>query len=103
MRPVTFKWKGRDERDLGLIAEEVAKIDPLFVTYKDGKIEGVKYAQLTVVLINAIKELKIANDSEAAQIAQLRTQVSVLERRTGQRRTAARRSNRRVADLSRQQ
>jgi len=25
MRPVTFKWKGRNERDFGLIAEEVAK------------------------------------------------------------------------------
>jgi hypothetical protein len=46
MRPVTFKWKGRDENDLGLIAEEVEKINPLFVTYERGQIEGVKYMQL---------------------------------------------------------
>lgn len=83
MRPVTFKWKGRDENDLGLIAEEVAKINPLFVTYKDGKIEGVKYAQLTAVLVNAIKELKGANDTQAAQIAQLQNQVSELQRKAG--------------------
>jgi len=83
MRPVTFKWKGRDENDLGLIAEEVAKINPLFTTTKDGKIEGVKYAQLTAVLINAIKQLKNANDVQAAQIAQLQTRVAELQRKTG--------------------
>jgi hypothetical protein len=57
MRPVSFKWKGRDENDLGLIAEEVHDINPLLNTYtKDGKIEGVKYSQLTAVLVNAVKE-----------------------------------------------
>ncbi len=56
MRPVTFKWKGRDENDFGLVAEEVAKVDPLFATYKNNQIEGVKYPQLTAVLIKAIQE-----------------------------------------------
>ncbi|HLA96423.1 MAG TPA: hypothetical protein VK612_11935, partial [Pyrinomonadaceae bacterium] len=37
--------------------EEVNEIEPLFVTHnKDGQIEGVKYAQITTVLVNAIKE-----------------------------------------------
>jgi Chaperone of endosialidase len=66
MRPVTFKWKGRDENDFGLIAEEIEKINPLFVTYTGGQIEGVKYPQLTAVLVNAVKD-------EAAQIAALRS------------------------------
>jgi hypothetical protein len=88
MRPVTFKWKGRDENDFGLIAEEVAKINPLFVTYKDKKIEGVKYAQLTAVLVNAIKALKDANNAQAAQIAKLQDHVSALERRVGTRSAA---------------
>jgi len=74
MRSVTFKWKGRDEQDFGLIAEEVAKIDPRFVTYKAGKIEGVKYPQLTAVLVNAVKQLKSANDRQASEINQLRAQ-----------------------------
>jgi hypothetical protein len=83
MRPVTFKWKGRDENDLGLIAEEVEKIDPLLVTYKDGKIEGVKYPQLTAVLANAIKELasatrqlKTANEEQAVEIGRLHNEIA---------------------------
>jgi len=83
MRPVTFKWKGRDENDLGFIAEEVAKINPLFVTYKDKDVEGVKYAQLTAVLVSAIKELKGTNDKQATQIALLQNQVSELQRKFG--------------------
>jgi hypothetical protein len=78
MRPITFKWKGRDENDFGLVAEEVAKINPLFATYRGGKVEGVKYAQLTAVLINAVKQLKAANDNQFTQIAKLSTQNGIL-------------------------
>jgi hypothetical protein len=55
MRPVSFKWKGRDENDIGFVAEEMHDIDPLLNTYRDGHIEGVKYGQLTAVLVNAVK------------------------------------------------
>jgi hypothetical protein len=79
MRPVTFKWKGRDENDFGLIAEEVAKINPLFATYKDGKVEGVKYMQLTAVLIGAIKQLKKTNDAEALEVTRLRARLDALQ------------------------
>jgi hypothetical protein len=81
MRPVTFKWKGRVEQDFGLIAEEVAKIDARYVTYKDGKIEGVKYPQLTAVLVNAVKELKAANATQAAEIARLRVRNAAAQAR----------------------
>lgn len=84
MRPVTFKWKGRNERDLGLIAEEVEKINPLFVTYKDQKVEGVKYAQLTAVLVNAVKQLKAANDVQAGEIAVLKSRLAGDNRRLSQ-------------------
>lgn len=80
MRPVTFKWKGRDEHDLGFIAEEMEKIDPLFVTYKDNKVEGVKYPQLTAVLANAVKELKAANDNQAREIVSLKDQLNELRK-----------------------
>ena len=48
-------------RNLGdtatVVAEEVAAVAPLLTTHNaDGGIEGVKYPQLTVVLVNAIKE-----------------------------------------------
>lgn len=57
LRPVTFDWIATRERDLGLIAEEVEKVDPLLVTRnRTGQIEGVKYDQLGIVFINSIKE-----------------------------------------------
>jgi len=57
LRPVTFDWKADGISDVGFVAEEVNEIEPLFVTHnKDGQIEGVKYAQITTVLVNAIKE-----------------------------------------------
>ncbi|MBV9550676.1 MAG: tail fiber domain-containing protein [Alphaproteobacteria bacterium] len=83
MRPVTFKWRGREERDFGLIAEEVAKINPLFATYKLGRIEGVKYPQMTAVIIGAIQEqqreivlLKTANADQTAEIKSLRLRLA---------------------------
>lgn len=71
MRPVTFKWKGRDEKDFGLIAEEVEKIDPLYVSYAGGKVEGVKYPQLTALLINAVKEQQKEIESLEARLEKL--------------------------------
>lgn len=57
LRPVTFNWTAGNALDLGLVAEEVAGIDPLLVTYNDkGEVEGVKYDRIGVVLINTVKE-----------------------------------------------
>ena len=53
----SIEWKSSNEADIGLIAEDVEKVEPLLVTYNDkGQIEGVKYEQLTVILVNAIKD-----------------------------------------------
>jgi len=57
LRPVTFDWKANKQHDVGLIAEEVSKIEPLLTFRNDkGEIEGVKYDRVTVVLLNAVKE-----------------------------------------------
>ena len=57
LRPVSFNWKQDDMLDLGLVAEDVAEIEPLLVTHNDkGEIEGVKYDRIGVVLVNAVKE-----------------------------------------------
>lgn len=79
LRPVTFDWKGRNEHDLGLIAEEVAKIDPLLVTRNpDGEIQGVKYDQLSVVLINAIKEQQAGISDQQSVISGQKSQIDEL-------------------------
>ena len=100
MHPVTFKWKGRDESDFGLIAEDVAKIDPLFVTYKNGQIEGVKYAQLTAVLVSAIKELKIENDVVRAENKKLKVQGEQLKAADVTRENEIQRLRTQLADVS---
>jgi trimeric autotransporter adhesin len=80
LRPVTFDWKGRKEHDLGLIAEEVFEVEPLLVTRNDkGEIEGVKYEQLTVVLINAIKEQQQLLLQQQEQNRKLEERLAALE------------------------
>lgn len=64
LRPVSFNWKDGGIRDMGLVAEEVAEIEPLLTTTNEkGEIEGVKYDRVGVVLVNAVQEqqLKIEN------------------------------------------
>jgi hypothetical protein len=74
--PVTFEWKQVERRDLGLIAEDVERIDPILVTYnQDGQVEGVKYKQLTTVVINAVKELKAENETLKLENVKLKNQL----------------------------
>jgi hypothetical protein len=72
LRPVTFDWKSSGKNDLGLIAEEVAEVEPLLATYKNGRVEGVKYDRVGVVLLNAVKE-------QQAQIESLKQQIELLK------------------------
>jgi hypothetical protein len=72
LRPVTFEWRERGEADFGFIAEEVAEINPLLVTYKDGRVEGVKYDQLSAVLVNAMKELKAENEQLKYELEEIK-------------------------------
>jgi hypothetical protein len=72
LRPVTFDWKQSGERDLGFIAEEVGEIEPLLNVRFKGQIEGVKYAQVTTALVNAVKE-------QQAQIKQQQEQIEALK------------------------
>jgi hypothetical protein len=60
-------------RDVGLAAEEVAKIEPLFTTYNDkGEVEGVKYDRITIALVNAIKQQQEMITNQQAQIDSLK-------------------------------
>ena len=58
LHPVRFKYNSTNEqRDGGLIAEEVAKVDPHLVNFdKDGKPIGVMYIDLIPILISALQE-----------------------------------------------
>lgn len=66
---VSYRWIDSDLPDLGLVAEEVAEIEPRLAVYNaDGQIEGVKYDRLTAVLVAALQEHKTRNAAEIAAI-----------------------------------
>lgn len=70
LQPITFDWKDREEHDIGLIAEDVAAIEPLLVTLNaEGNVEGIKYDRISVALVNAVKE-------QQGQIEELRKLVT---------------------------
>jgi hypothetical protein len=73
LRPVTFDWKQDGKHDLGLIAEEVNQVEPLLNVYRpSGEIEGVKYDQITIVLVNAVKEQQAQLKAQQRQIDALK-------------------------------
>ena len=60
-------------RDLGLGAEDVAKVEPLLVTHNDkGEVEGVKYDRLSVAFVNAFKEQQAQIEAQQKEIAALK-------------------------------
>lgn len=56
---VTYDRKdGSAVHEAGLIAEEVNKVLPNIISYKDGKPEGIQYTKIIAYLVEAVKELK---------------------------------------------
>jgi hypothetical protein len=75
-QPVSFAWAVGGTRDMGLVAEEVAKVEPLLVTYnKSGEVEGVKYDRIGVVLVNAVKQQQTQIEDQRIEIAVLKTTI----------------------------
>ena len=75
MRGVTYYWKDQNKtqnRQIGLIAQEVEEIFPEFVHTDSNGNKAVNYAQMTAVLIEAVKELN-------AQVEQLKMENKDLE------------------------
>jgi hypothetical protein len=69
MQAVSFRWKESGEEDLGLIAEEMAEIEPRLVFHNEnGEVEGIKYNHLTAVLIRAMQERQRSVDAEFAAL-----------------------------------
>jgi hypothetical protein len=80
LKPVTFKfnsdWKGTTQ--YGLIAEDVAKVDPQLVSRKNGDIVTVHYEQINNMLLNEfLKEHKKVQDLETT-VAQQQKGMEVL-------------------------
>jgi hypothetical protein len=73
LRPIRFSWKQGGGRDVGFAAEEVEQVEPLLTFRNDkGEIEGVKYGQLTTVLVNAMNEQQAQIEAQRKEIAALK-------------------------------
>ncbi len=59
LRGVSFDWKVKGKRDIGLIAEEVGEVVPEVVVYEKNGLDAqsIDYARLVALLIEATKEL----------------------------------------------
>ncbi len=82
LRPVTYSWLNSVDksRDIGFIAEEVAKIDPILANFdKNGKVQGVKYSKLVSLLVNAINEQQTRIETLNSQLKELSKQFSELQ------------------------
>ena len=90
LKPVTFRYKKEIDpdgfRQFGLIAEEVAKVNPdLVLRDKDGKPYSVRYDQVNAMLLNeflkehrTVQELKSIVAKQEAAAAQQQKQIEAL-------------------------
>ncbi|MBS1794507.1 MAG: tail fiber domain-containing protein [Acidobacteria bacterium] len=81
LRPVVFNWKEDGKSDVGFAAEEVNAVEPLLTTTNaKGEIEGVKYGQVTTVLVNAVNEQQIEIERLKEQIKLQQQQLEALKK-----------------------
>jgi len=102
LRPVSFNWKQGGTKDFGLIAEEVAEVEPLLATYDEkGDVQGVKYDRVGVVLINAVKEQQAQITAQQTQLKQQTEQIQSLRRVVDQQQHQLAALNRRLGSTHR--
>ena len=86
LQPVTFHYKNKDsktnELDYGLIAEDVAEVNPDWVIYErdGGKPLSVRYTEINVMLLNEfLKEHKKVEEQQAG-MADLKSTVALQQK-----------------------
>ena len=82
LNPISFNWKEGGEKDIGLAAEDVAKVAPaLSLINNKGEAEGVKYERLNILLINAVKQQQEQIEALQRTNASLTTRLNAVEKR----------------------
>jgi hypothetical protein len=75
LRPITYKSNSiaddQTKTHFGLIAEEVAEIEPRLVHYVDDQPDGVQYERICVLLLKIVKNLRQEVDNLKAQIQEM--------------------------------
>ncbi len=81
LRPVSFHYKNdaKDTAQFGLIAEEVAKVNPaLVLPDKEGKPFTVRYDQVNAMLLNEFLKEHRKVQEQGATIAQLKNEIATV-------------------------
>ena len=66
--PVSFNWRSNGEYDIGVLADEVARIEPACVTISPSGFQTVDYAKLSVLLLAEVRSLKAQMSTVLARL-----------------------------------
>jgi hypothetical protein len=81
LKPVTFHYKNdnTNEPEFGLVAEDVAEVNPHWITRdREGEIFGVRYEVIPILLLNEfLKEHKKVEEQQAS-ISQLKSEMQTM-------------------------
>ncbi|HVF30416.1 MAG TPA: tail fiber domain-containing protein [Pyrinomonadaceae bacterium] len=81
LQPISFRWIENGESSFGLGAEDVEQVDSRLVYRNEaGVVEGVRYDQVTALLINSIKQQQKMIERQQEQIDSLTRHVRRLAR-----------------------
>lgn len=73
LQAVEFDWNiNNNGHDLGFIAEQVEAVSPLLAEYTNGQLSGVKYNQMSSLLVKSVQQLDV-------QVQNVEARLSVLE------------------------
>jgi uncharacterized coiled-coil protein SlyX len=83
LNPVTYRFKKdvdpSQSLDYGLVAEEVAKVDPnLAIRDRNGQIESVRYSAINAMLLNEFLKEHRKNEEQEKTIAELNSGMTAL-------------------------
>ena len=81
LRGVRYNWKdeSRTGNKIGFIAQEVEDVLPELVKTRENGFKGVNYAEMTAVLVEAVKELSKQIDELKNENAALKTEASKVQ------------------------
>lgn len=87
LQGVSYHWKAdehphmglTEEKQIGLLAQNVEKELPELVSEDEDGYKAVSYSKLTAVLVEAVKELKTRNEKQQAEIEKLQALIKDLK------------------------
>jgi len=105
LKPVSYRFKKEidqsQSRDYGLIAEEVAEVDPnLAIRDGKGQIEGVRYTAINAMLLNEFLKEHRKVEQQERKLSQQETTIAQLQSLVTQQGTTAAEQRKEIAALT---